>query len=309
MRTVLIGAVESSATTLRVLTELGHPPALVATLDPETGRARHSDYVDLGPLAGPDSEVVRIAKVNDPAFIGRVRDLSPDFVFVIGWSQIVGPELRAAAGNCAIGFHPTALPKHRGRAVLAWTILLGELETGCSLFVIDDGVDSGPLLAQERFAVAPREDVTTLMGKHIAALERMLQTLVPRLAAGTWETVVQDDGLASYCAGRRAEDGLIDWSQDADAIDRLIRAVSAPYPGAFTFTRKRRLTIWEAEPIDLPNPWHAADGQIVLHDDGAPVVRCGDGRFLRLLRYDTDDGAPLIGQPRLFSTPTEGAAA
>lgn len=298
MRTVLIGAVGGTEIVLRAMNECGHPPALLATFEPGLGRRRHGDYVDLAPLAAPETEVAFVDNVNDRDFLDRIAAIAPDVILVIGWSQLVGAELRALARRYCVGFHPSLLPQMRGRAVLGWTILSGVRETGSTLFVIDEGTDTGDLLAQARVPLGPRETVATLGVKVVDALHGMIVDLLPRLADESARAVPQPEAGASYCAKRTPEDSLIDWREPADAIDRLIRASTRPYAGAFTFTRKRRVTIWAAEPVDLDAPYHAGVGQVVFHDDGRPVVRCGDGRYLRVDDHETADGKPLTGQIR-----------
>lgn len=299
MRTVLIGAVESTATALESLTAAGYPPNLLLTLDPTRGRARHSDYVDLAALADPATEVQHIRQTNAPEIVDRVRALAPDFLFIIGWSQVVGPALIAAARHFAIGFHPTALPVMRGRAPIAWTILLDVRETAASLFVIDEGIDSGPILAQHPITVDPRETADSLMDKHLDALRAMMAKLVPELAEGRYEMQAQDEDRASYCAGRRPQDGLIDWNAPAKEIDRLVRASGRPYPGAFAYVGPERLTVWASQPVELAHPHYAIAGQVLHFVDDQPVVFCGDGHGLRLIEYEMSNGARLKGQARL----------
>lgn len=305
MRIVLIGAVGSTQIVLQAMQDAGIPPVLLATLAPELGRRRHADYIDLAPWASPATEVMHIESSNDPQFVARLRDIAPDMIFVIGWSQIVGAEVRAAAGRYCIGFHPTLLPALRGRAVMGWTILLGLTESGATLFEIGDEVDDGAILAQARFPLDDRETIASLGEKVTAALAEMIRDLLPRLADGSARALLQQETGISYCARRVASDSLIDWTAGRDAIDRLIRASSPPYTGAFTFTRKRKVTIFTAEPIVLPYPYHAAAGQVVEYVEGDPVVRCGDGAYLRLTDYRAD-GDRLAGQIRLRDRMDEG---
>ena len=297
MLTVLLGAVGSTKIVLQEMQRAGHPPALLATLPPDAGPRRHADYVDLSQLTGPETEIVHIFDSNDPDFVARIGALAPDIIFVIGWSQIVGPAVRGTARRHCVGFHPTKLPALRGRAAIGWTLLLGVEETGASLFELGEGADDGALLAQECFAIDPRENVASLFAKLSDALRTMLRDVLPRLASGQVVAWPQSREGISYCARRTADDSRIDWQEGAATIDRLIRASSAPYAGAFTFTRRRQVTIWAAEPYGLPWPYHAAAGQIVDYIDGNPIVRCGDGCLLRLTRYDAGDGA-LTGQVR-----------
>jgi len=299
MRTVLIGAVGSTEVVLRALQDAGYPPVLLATLAPDIGRKRHADYVDLSALATEATEVLHIENSSDSAFVEQVHVAQPDIIMVIGWSQVVHQELRDAARWFTVGFHPTLLPAMRGRAVIGWTILLGLEETGTTLFVIDEGVDSGPILAQDRFSLDPRETVASLSDKVVRSLDRMLRDVLPRLIDGTAQPRPQSDEGASYCAKRTAADGLIDWTRPAAEIDRLIRASGRPYAGAFTFTSKRRLMVWAAEPCPAAVRFHAAPGQVVDYRDGDPIVLCGDGALLRIAEYEASDGRPLTGQVRL----------
>jgi methionyl-tRNA formyltransferase len=298
MRTVLIGAVGSTEIVLRAMQDAGYPPVLLVTFEPEIGRRRHADYVELAPLAGPETAVLFVNIVNDREVLERIRAAEPDALFVVGWSQLIGPELRAVAHRWCVGFHPTPLPALRGRGAMGWTIALGLPEAGASLFVMDDGIDTGDILAQQRFAVDARETLPSLGDKLMGALDEMIRELLPRLADGTAHPQPQAEAGASYCARRTAADQLIDWTRPAIEIDRLIRASGRPYAGAFTFTRKRRVTIWSAEPFEMPDPYHAFDGQVVVQHGECPVVRCGDGGFLMITDYGTDEGEPLKGQVR-----------
>lgn len=297
MRTVLIGAVGSTEIVLRAMQEAGHAPTLLATLSPETGPRRHGDYVDLSKLVDRETQVVFVEATNDPAFIDQMRAVAPEIIFVVGWSQIVGPELRATASRHCIGFHPTLLPALRGRAAIGWTILLGLKQSGATLFEISEDVDDGPILAQLPIALDARETVATLADKLSAALAQMIRSLLPTLADGSATARPQPTQGISFCARRTAADNLIDWDGSQETIDRLVRASSRPYSGAFTFTRKRRVTIWAAEPCSLPYPYHAAAGQVVAYMDGDPIVRCGNGNFLRVTEYEAT-GTRLAGQVR-----------
>ena len=301
MRAVLIGAVGSTEIVLRAMQEARIPPILLVTLDPEVGPRRHADYVNLASMVTEDTQVLFVEKTSDSDFVQYMRTLSPDILLVIGWSQIVGPELRATARHGCIGFHPSLLPALRGRAVIGWTILLGLTETGATLFRITDGVDDGPILAQQQIALDERENVATLVSKLTKALEQMIRELLPRLESGDAEAKEQPVEGISYCARRTAADNLINWQGGQEAIDRLIRASSQPYSGAFTFTRKRKVTVWAAEPWQHQHAYHAATGQLVDFIDGDPIVYCGNGEYLRITQYDSG-ATPLLGQIRFHDS-------
>lgn len=281
MRTVLIGAVESTATALEALAQHGVPPAALFTLPPSRA-ARHSDYVDLEPLAAASGVPVRhIVNVNAPEVLDQLRALQPTYALVIGWSQICRRPFLDVASGGAIGYHPAPLPENRGRAVIPWTILQGRHETGSTLFWLDEGMDSGDILAQERFPVAPDETAATLYAKHRHALCRLLTATIPALAAGAGPRTPQDHARATYCAKRTPTDGLIDWSAPADRVWTLIRAVGDPYPGAFSLRGDKAVFVWGAEFVGEA-PYTGLPGQVQALDETGALVQCGDGRHVRL---------------------------
>jgi methionyl-tRNA formyltransferase len=248
--------------------------------------------VDLRPLAARwDVPVVPVTDINQSWVLDRIRALSPDIVFVIGWSQICRRAFLDAPARGAIGFHPSALPRDRGRAVIPWTILQGRTETGATPFWLDEGVDSGDIICQERFSVAADETAATLYAKHLAALARMLAGAIPVLAGGETPRCPQDHRRATWCARRDRQDGLIDWRAPAHDVHRLIRAVGDPYPGAFTYQAGRRLVLWSAELCDQ-RPYIGVPGQVQAMEGDSALVLCGDQRLLRLTAVQPD------GQPR-----------
>lgn len=305
-RVVLIGAVDSTRVAFEALIEAQFALDLLITL-PLDRSGMHSDYVDLQSLADAHGvPMAATANVNSDAMLEQMRSLRPDFIFVIGWSRLVGEALRSCAARGVLGFHPAPLPKGRGRSALAWTILLGMRETAGTLFWIDEGVDSGPIATQSAFALSPRVDLPELYAQHIDALRAMFRDLLARLKAGEIPAIVQDESQATYFALRRPEDGLIDWNDSACAIDRLVRAVTRPYPGAFTTHAGRQVMIWRGEPVEAPE-WHAQVGQVFLIENGALYVRCGGDTSFRVDEYEIlgePEGRPTVikGQPRLGET-------
>lgn len=294
MRALLIGAVEGTRVALDVIAQTpGWDLVAVATLPPELAR-RHSDFVDLGPAAAEaGARLIQAANSNAPEFVDRVSALEIDYAFVIGWSQICGPAFRDCVGNRVIGYHPAALPRLRGRAVIPWTILLDEKITASTLFRIDEDVDSGPIIAQKFFHVAPDETAATLYAKHMSALRQVLQEALPRIAAGDGAGEPQDARLATWAARRRPEDGRIDWRRRAADVARLIRAVGKPYPGAWTRSGDAMITVWEAQPWPPGTRHHGMPGQIMAADPQSFVVLCGDGEALEITHYDMSPATKL----------------
>ncbi len=281
MKAVVVGAVESTCVTLKALKDNPRWSVSAVVTLPATLSGRHSDFVDLSAdAASAGAKLIAAPNSNAPDVIEAVRAEEADYAFVIGWSQICKPEFRAAAGGRVIGYHPAALPRLRGRAVIPWTILLDEKITASTLFWIDDGVDSGPILAQKFLHLAPDETATTLYARHMASLDEMLRESLDALADGRAAKAVQDERYATYTARRTDADGLIDWRAPTATTARLIRAVTRPYPGAYTLLNGERLTIWTAEIWSDAHRHAAAPGQIIEKRGPALAIACGDGAIL-----------------------------
>ena len=290
MRSVLIGAVEGSRVALHAMAKEGWGPDLLITLPPER-RGRHSDFVDLNDEAGQlNVEVFHAANVNDDDTIRRLEDLAPDYVFVIGWSQLCGPRFLDVARRGTIGYHPAPLPHMRGRAVIPWTILRREQRTGGTLFWIDEGTDSGPILQQQMFDLDKDETVASLYEKHMQTLGSMLPEALAALRLKEPPMRAQDHSRATYCARRRPEDGFIDWQKPAEDVLLLIRAVGPPYPGAFTSYHGEKMMILGARIAAEGHRYIGLPGQIQLIDGKHLVVCCGDGVCLELTDWSLADG-------------------
>ncbi len=291
MRAVIIGAVDSSRVALQAIARApGWELAAVVTLRDDLS-SRHSDFVDLSPHAAvANARLLPVDNINTPDSTARIRAANPDFIFVVGWSQICGPDFMAIAPGAVIGYHPTALPRMRGRAALPWTILNGEAITAGTLFWIDDGVDTGDILDQHFFHIPPDETVGSLYRRHMAALETMMDRTLLAMGSGTIRRDPQDHECATWVARRTAKDGQIDWTAHADDVARLIRAVGRPYPGAFTHAGASKVHLWAARPFMQGDRHLAAPGQIItICEGGGIVVKCGGGSALHVTEWTADE--------------------
>lgn len=296
MKIVFVGAVESSLGALVSICAAGHVPSLVVTIPPHLG-SRHSDYVDLSPVARKyNVPVLFTEKTNSTETIDQIASFEPDLILVIGWSQICGPEFRAIPRLGSIGFHPSALPRLRGRGVIPWSILMQESSVGSSLFWLGEGADDGPIAAQARYAVDP-ETVTAreLYDRALRAVSGLLPPLLTQIADGDIPAEPQTTAGVSLCARRRPEDGLIDWSRSAQEIHRLIRASGPPYPGAYSFGSDGQRIVMTAAKYTEPDGYYIGlPGQIQAIDDQAFTVACGDGRCLDILEWSGAEKPPAL---------------
>lgn len=292
-RFVFTGAVLESWHALDEFIKQDMAPALICTLKREFAY-RHSDWADLRPLASEHGiPVLDFDNMNEPHIVEQVRQVAPDYIFVIGWSQLLKDDLLSIPKIGCVGFHPTALPKGRGRAAIPWTILNQQPETGVTMMYLDDGVDSGDIVAQVKFPVAPDEVAQTLYDKACDGLRQMIRQIVPYMKAGQRiPGTPQDHSQATYLAKRVPSDGWIDWEKPAEDIERLIRAVGKPYPGAFTVHKDKKLIIWEARLVKNYNQIGTIGQLLAIHDDEV-VVQCGtDWLGIRLVQEEDGDPVP-----------------
>jgi methionyl-tRNA formyltransferase len=222
------------------------------------------------------AKLIETADVNSPATVEAVREVDPDLIFIVGWSQLVMDEFIGLARHGVFGMHPTLLPKHRGRAAIPWAILSGLAVTGVTLFEIVDGTaDSGPIVGQVEVPLSRDETATTLYDKVTVAHVELVRRCVPQLLDATAPRVEQDTRRASAWPKRTPADGIIDWETRAPYLHDWVRAQTRPYPGAFTFHGEEKLVVWRARPVDLDAD--APAGTVVAVDGEVAVVACGEG--------------------------------
>lgn len=220
--------------------------SVIVTLPDDSARAK-SGRVDLDDFAARTATpLLKVPNINDSACVEHLRELQLDWLMIIGWSQIARAPVLNVARLGTLGMHPTLLPKGRGRASIPWAILKGLDETGVTLFKLDEGVDSGPIAAQARIPVTPDETAATLYAKVSEAHASLLAEAWSAITDGTLAFRAQDHAAATLWPGRKPEDGLL--APDLPVLDaeRLVRAVTRPYPGAFYDDVAGRLRIWSA---------------------------------------------------------------
>jgi methionyl-tRNA formyltransferase len=294
MKLVLIGAVESTKVAFDALVNAQLAPTHVVTLPPSKA-ARHSDFVDLTePATKIGAKVIYTNNINDEETIHSLEKIQPDLCLVLGWSQICREPFRSISRFGNIGFHPSPLPKLRGRAVIPWTIILNMKQTASTLFLLEEGADTGDIVAQKFFDVSDAETARSLYDKHTKALVNMIPDAVRNTLSGSAKHQVQDHSEASYCAKRTPDDGHINWADSAVKIERFIRAVGAPYPGAFSATPENG-RIWIDAAVLPANPvnYIGMPGQIQARTENSFTVMCGDYNCIEVTAWRTETKVPL----------------
>lgn len=230
-----------------------------------------------------------------------VTELHPDVVVISSFSRILSAEVLGLSRF--INVHYSPLPRYRGRANVNWAIINGEPTAAISVHMVRPGLDDGEILYQEEIDISPKDTATTLYERLNAIQERELGAAVLRVVAGDTGRL-QDQSAATYGCGRGPDDGEIDWRQPTAAIDRLIRALTPPFPGAFTHLEGLPLRILRAAPAPNPARYEGrVPGRVVGRSrrEGWVDVLTGDG-VLRLFDVANDTRGETSAASVLLST-------
>lgn len=299
MRVIFIGIVSIGWHFLKELLEIGANVVGIFTADKQEMvglSGMHPDYFsEFGDLALKYN--VPLFKVNDvsvPLDVEKIEQLQPDIIFVIGWPQIIGRRILRIPKNGCIGIHPTLLPKRRGGAPINWTLIDGLTRSGISLFYFTEGVDSGDIIVQEEFDISIEDNAKTVLDKATDITVGIIKRYYPLLEMGKAPRIPQKEDEATYTKRRHPEDGVIDWKRTSLSIYNLIRALSLPFPPAFTYWQGKRIAIMEVRLIKGHKPYfHAKAGEIIGLIDEDIIVGTGDDCIL--IKSLEADGRQMSG--------------
>lgn len=247
IRIIFIGAGKYGFYALRDLLRMEENVRAIVTLDEEASLLK-STFVSYLPLSREFKvPLVRVRNINHPKIIKKIKDLKPDLIIEMSFTQLIDPEILKTPPLGAIGTHISLLPKARGRAPINWAIIKGEKNWGITLFYLQPKSDCGDIIGQEKFIIEQRDNVKTAYDKAALATIKLIRKYLPLIKKGIAPKIKQNKSKATYFPKRKPEDGLILWNKSAEDIERFIRALTHPYPGAFSYLNSHKIFIWEAE--------------------------------------------------------------
>ncbi len=288
MRVLFLGYSQMGCRAVELLAERGDDIAAVVTHrdDPHENRWYRTPAEAAAARGLPTVYAEDLGRDGVAALAEEVR---ADLVLSVFYRDMLPARVLASARLAALNLHPSLLPAYRGRAPINWVLVNGEAETGVTLHHMVARADAGDIVAQRAIAIAPRETALSLYRKVEAAGVELLREALPLVAAGSAPRLPQDASRASVVGRRRPEDGEIDWAWPALRIDRLVRAVAPPWPGAFAAVEGRRVEIHAGEPTETL-PAGIAPGT-VRREPGRLLVAAAD----RWFRLDAGVGIELPG--------------
>lgn len=288
MRIVFIGSVKFSSSILNELIRLGCEIVGVCA-KPEPGV--NADYCDIGYLAlNQGVPYIYATDINSREIVDWIAGKKPDVIFCIGWSQILKNDILRIPKIGVIGFHPSELPKNRGRHPIIWALVLGLKQTGSTFFFMDKGVDSGDVISQEIIPISENDNASSLYEKITKTAISQINHFVPKLQSGLLPRVRQDGKAANLWRKRSEADGLIDWRMTSKSIHNLVRGLASPYIGAHFVHNDEKIRVWRTELVRRKMS-NIEPGRVIDRTKDGIIVKCGEGSIL-LLDIEPSDWQP-----------------
>lgn len=229
--------------------------------------------------------------INHPLWVERIREMQPEVIFSFYYRDVIKQPILDIPKHGCINLHGSLLPKYRGRAPINWALLKGESETGGTLHYMTSEADAGDIIANFSFPIDDDDTAIDLHRKLVAGVGPMLDECLPQVISGKVKATPQNHADATTFGRRTPADGLIDWNQSNVEVRNLIRAVAHPYPGAFTYSRQAKVTIWKARLSDVSNEGKAP-GTVI--STKPLLVACGQGA-LEIVSAQKDSQVRMSG--------------
>ena len=294
MRVIFIGCVDFSKTMLKCVLEIDCVE--VVGIVTKSKSTFNTDFCSLLPIAQKYNipYLLYDKQKSDDLLYSWVKEKVPDVIYCFGWSHLLKENIISIPNIGVIGYHPTLLPKNKGRHPVIWALALGLDCTASTFFFIDPGVDSGDLLDQIPISIGPYENANTLYKKLTATALKQIKKLSRDLDSGTYIRVKQDMSQATSWRKRTKADGCIDWRMSSLSIHNLVRALTHPYVGSHCVYKGQDIKIWRVK--EMYNGLSDIEpGKIIdlNRDKNEIYIKCGDGV---ICIYDHEfDPLPEIG--------------
>lgn len=281
-----MGTPQAAVPTLRQCVADGHEVVAVWTQpDKPSGRGNKVGFSPVKEFALLHNlNVFQPSRIKNDEAKQLFASHDADVAVVVAYGRILPEEFLRTPRRGCINVHFSLLPLYRGAAPTNWALVNGETETGVTTMFIEPALDTGPILLQSKTEIRERETAPELMERLSEIGAGLLGETLARLDDLTPRP--QHDADATFAPILKKDDGLIDWSQSAFAIERRVRGFQ-PWPNAYTSFNSKGLTIWSAEPLQRSNP-DIAPGEVIVAQGTDLVVNCGEGTALRLMEVQPE---------------------
>jgi methionyl-tRNA formyltransferase len=293
MRIVSFGFQAWGYRTLRALIDLDHDVVLAVTHPPSEQSYKAIFSASVEALARDHGIPVHLTERVDAETIDLVKRAEPEVIVVNSWYTRMPPELYTLPPHGTLNLHDSLLPKFTGFSPVLWALISGASEFGLTVHRMDDRLDTGDILIQRSLPIGPTDTGTELVMRAMDLIPGALRDALSALESETAVWRPQNKAERTYFHKRSERDSLIDWSWPAEDLERFVRALSDPYPRAFTYYRGDRIEVLEARVSDAR--YGGTPGRVVVQEGGGAVVSGpqayrGGNRALLVTRVRTADG-------------------
>lgn len=277
---LFMGTPEFAVPSLERLIEQGFKPIAVVT-QPDRPRGRGQKVLPSPVKVKAEAHRIKVLqpeKIRSPEVQQVLAELAPDLIVVVAYGQILPESILKIPPYGCINVHASLLPRYRGAAPIQWAIINGETETGVTTMLMDKGMDTGPILLQERVPIEPEDTAGSLQDKlALRGADLLLRTL-RALEEGTLHPQPQDPSQATYAPLLKKEDGLLDWRDSAQRIHCKVRGLN-PWPGAYTYFNGKILKIWKTLLVPhYVDETASPPGTILeIRKGEGPLIKTGEG--------------------------------
>jgi len=269
---IILDYIKNEFKNILIITEPDKPAGRKQILTPSLVKVLANKY---------NLEIWQPDSIKTPEFIQQIKDQKPDIILIADYGKIIPLDVIKIPKYGSLNIHPSLLPKYRGPSPIQNTILNNDQETGATLMLIDEEVDHGPIIKQAIYNIDKRRFTSEELLKELAILgAKLFVETLPLWMSGEIKAIPQDHSKAVFTKKIKKEDGLIDWSLGAEAIDARFRAYQ-PWPGVYTYWRDQRLKIIDllASPLQ-PLPDHQDIGLTYLDENKELSVQCKEGAII-----------------------------
>jgi methionyl-tRNA formyltransferase len=291
-RIIFMGTPEFAVPALRALHENGQDVALVVTQpDRPKGRGRKVIPPPVKEVAVSFGyEINQPASIRTDEFADHMAKYKPDIIVVVAYGHIIPKNILAIPKIATINIHASLLPKYRGPAPIQWAIINGEKETGVTIILMDEGLDTGDILLSSKVEIFPDDTSGTLHDRLSALGADLLIQTIKSFETGNINPIPQDNTQATYAPILKKNDGRMNWEMPAQTLEAFIRGMT-PWPGAFTFHDNKRLKIFKARSIIIDTV--ETPGTVIKRFPDELCVATGKG-VLSLIKIQSESGKRLL---------------
>ena len=272
---IFFGCVISSKKALDVIST-NENLSIEAIITKKNTNNKISDYSCLESyVKNSSTKLIYINDILEDDMVKIIRDLSPDYIFCIGWPFIISEKILSIPKECSIGFHPTELPKNRGHHPITWAIALGLDRTASTFFKMKGTVDSGEIINQKIIKINEDDTSNSLYKKIISIMQLQIDEIIDDILNDSVEFTEQNDSLSNKWRKRNYEDGRIDFRMSSKSVCNLVKSLSRPYPGAHINWDQNEVKVWKVRHINNTNK-NIEPGKVLDIKNNIILVKCGE---------------------------------